>query len=270
MSSDPPPVAVDQYTEEYFLERVGGAEFFRLYGPKVLKPALAYALKRAAVEAGMEALDLGCGRGELLYHLAQKGVHAVGADFAPAALRIARRESKASVVRCDAKRLPFKDASFDRIFFLGVLDHLHDWELETSFKEFARLLRPGGVVLADTCANKDYYKNQTYEFRRGWAHRLGLKAPSPPRSEEDRTLHVNEHTQKELKDFFRRIGWRGEIEAKPNEKYLIKELYGDQLPDGFPLRQPAAWKRPIHSWATGGPWKKYFAREWFCKVAPQT
>lgn len=63
MSSDPPPVAVDQYTEEYFLERVGGAEFFRLYGPKVLKPALAYALKRAAVEAGMEALDLGCGRG---------------------------------------------------------------------------------------------------------------------------------------------------------------------------------------------------------------
>jgi SAM-dependent methyltransferase len=269
MSSDPRPVEVDQYTEEYFLERVGGAEFFRLYGPRIVKPALAYALHRADLKEGMTALDMGCGRGELLYQLNQRGVAAVGADFAPAALRIARKISQAPVVRCDAKKLPFKSGSFDRIFFLGVLDHLHDWELESGFAEFKRLLKPGGCVLADTCANKDYYKYRSYEFRRCWAKRLGLNEPSPPRSDEDRTLHVNEHDRKDLEKFFLKIGWRGDIEAKPNEKYLVKELYGDQLPDGFPLKSPSTWKRAYHRAAFSGPWKKYLAREWFCKVSPQ-
>ena len=270
MSSEPTSVPAEQYTEEYFLERVGGAEFFRLFGPKVLKPALAYALQRSDVAAGMTALDLGCGRGELLYHLRQKGVKAIGADFAPAALRIARRTAQAPVVRCDAKKLPFRDRSLDRIFFLGVLDHLHDWELKSCFAEFARVLKPGGLVLADTCTNKDYYKNRSYELRKRWAANLGLKEPSPPRSDEDRALHVNEHDERDLLGFFPRIGWRGEIEAKPNEKHLLRALYGDRLPEGFPLKSPTALKAACHGLLFAGPWKKYFAREWFCRLSPQT
>src|SRR5690349_19407230 len=112
MSSEPKSVGSEEYPEDYFLERVGGAEFYRRYGPKVLKPALQFALKRSGLAKGMTALDLGCGRGELLYHLSQEGVRAVGADFAPAALAIARKTTGASVVRCDAKELPFRDASF--------------------------------------------------------------------------------------------------------------------------------------------------------------
>ncbi len=269
MSSDPKPVDAEQYTEDYFLERVGGAEFFRLYGPDVMKPALAYAFKEAGLRKGMTALDVGCGRGELLFHLKKEGVEAIGADVAPAALSIAARTAKAPVVRCDAKKLPFADGSFDRIFFLGVLDHLHDWELEKTFSEFARVLKPEGVVLADTCTNTDYYKNLTFEARRSWARRLGLKEPMAPRSEEDENLHVNEHNGRRLREFFEKIGWRGEITPKPNEKYLLRELYGDHLPDRFPMKRPSAWKSLYHGCVFRGPWKKHLARAWFCRLSPK-
>ncbi|MBI3551466.1 MAG: class I SAM-dependent methyltransferase [Elusimicrobia bacterium] len=268
MSSERPPVPAEEYTEDYFLERVGGAEFFKLYGARVLKPALAYALSRSGVEGGMTALDLGCGRGELLHHLQRRGVRALGADFAPAALALARKTSSSPVVCCDAKRLPFKDNSFDRIFFLGVLDHLHDWELEACFEEFKRTLKPGGVVLADTCANTDYHKTLSYEARKRWARRLGLSEPSAPRSDEDETLHVNEHGERQLTRFFERIRWRGEIEARPNEKYLVREMYAAELPAGFPLRMAPLWKQALFRCAFHGPWKKYLARSWFCKVSP--
>jgi len=46
--------------------------------------------------------------------------------------------------RCEATALPFEDDSFDLVFGHAVLHHLPD--LEGSFAEFRRVLRPGGVV----------------------------------------------------------------------------------------------------------------------------
>ena len=258
----------EEYTEEYFLRNCGGAEFYRLYGARVLKPVAAYALKRADLKKGMKALDMGCGRGELLFHLITLGVEATGADSAPAALKLAAETSSAKLVRCDAKRLPFAAESFDRIFFLGVIDHLSNRELEQAFSEFKRVLKPGGFVLANTCTNKQYYKRLSYQARRSLALHLGLKEPSPPRSSEDETLHINEHNQRELEEFFSEIGWRGEIEPRPNDKYALRELYGDNLPDKFPLKPAPYWKQAYLKCVFSGPLKKYLAREFFCKLSP--
>lgn len=264
----PDPVSAEHYTEQYYLESCGGAEFFRLYGPKVVKPLQAYALKRAELAPGMKALEVGCGRGELLYQLGEKGVLGVGVDYAAPALRLAARTAKALVALCDAKRLPFRDRSFERIFFLGVMDHLHDWELEACFREFRRTLKPGGFVLANTCTNKQYYKNLSYGLRKALARLLGLKEPSPPRSSEDRVLHVNEHDEKNLSEFFRRIGWKAEIEPRPNDKYFLHELYGRPLPEKFPLKPAPAWKSLYLRLAFRGPLKRYLARELFCRLSP--
>jgi SAM-dependent methyltransferase len=46
---------------------------------------------------------------------------------------------------CDAAALPFEDASFDLVLGHAVLHHLP--ELDRSFAEFLRVLRPGGIVL---------------------------------------------------------------------------------------------------------------------------
>lgn len=259
---------VQACSEDYFLERVGGAEFFKLYGPRVVKPVMAYALKRAALEPGLRALDAGCGRGEILYQLRGQGVEAVGIDIADAALKIAADTTGVPVLKAKAGRLPFKGRSFDRVFFLGVLDHLPDEELKACFSEFKRVLKPGGFVLANTCTNTEYHKNLSYASRRRLAALLGLKEPEAPGTSEDQALHVNEHSQADLERFLRCIRWGGEIEPRPNEKCLVRELYGEPLPADFPLKPAAAWKRLLVSLVFRGPLKRFLAREFFCKISP--
>jgi len=205
MSADrsaPAPVDPAHYTEDYFLEDVGGAEFYRLYGPRVVSPVLAYALSKARLEPGMRALDIGCGRGEILYQLERKKVSAVG------------------------------------------------------------------FVLANTCTNTEYYKRLTYATRRRLSRALGLKDPSAMRSPQDEKVHVNEHSQKALEDFFARIGWHGEVEARPNNKLFVRELYGENLPPDFPMRPAPRWKTAWARLAFRGPWKRFLAREFFCVVSP--
>jgi SAM-dependent methyltransferase len=268
MKGSEPSVEAGRYTEGYYLSECGGAEFFARYGSGVLKPVLAYAKKRAGLSPGQKALDVGCGRGELLHHLSKEGVLAVGCDYALPALEIARKISQAPVLRCDAKALPFAEKAFDRILFLGVIDHLHDWELEACFREFARVLKPGGFVLANTCTNTDYYKNLTYSLRRRAARTLRLSQPRPPRSAQDEALHVNEHNGSGLRRFFQSIGWEGEIEFRPNERYVIADLYGEVLPEDFPLKAPSFWKSRWHDLSFRWPLRRFLARELFCKVSP--
>jgi len=259
-------MSVEAYTEEYFTESVGGAEFFRLYRGRVVKPAMQLALARADLRSGLSALDAGCGRGELLRQLEERDIAAVGLEPAPPALAIARKTSKAALVRASASRLPFKAGSFDRIFFLGVLDHLADADLSACFEEFARVLRPGGFVLANTCVNTEYYKTRTYGARRAVAKALGLKEPAPPRSSEDQAVHVNEHCAADLERFFSRLGWRANIEHRPNDKLVVNELYGPRPPVDLPLRAAGPVKRLIHAALFRGPLKRLLARELFCRL----
>lgn len=267
------PVPSGSYTENYFLESCGGAEFYEKYGPRVPKPALAYALKRADMKEGMRVLDIGCGRGEILYHAKRAGALPVGTDYAEAALSLAAKAAGCPVLRCDAKSLPFPDGIFDRIFFIGVMDHLHDWELERCFLEMRRVLRPGGFVLIHTCVNRRYFKALTYNARRGLVRVLNtlgapLKEPQPPRSGEDKALHVNEHSEGDLAAFFAKIGWKCRIEPVPGHKHLVRELYGETPEEGLPIRPAPAWKSALTAWALKTPLKDILAREFFVEARP--
>jgi SAM-dependent methyltransferase len=56
-------------------------------------------------------------------------------------------------VRCDATELPFGDASFDLVLGHAVLHHLPD--LDAAFREFRRVLRPGGALVF--CGEPSHY-----------------------------------------------------------------------------------------------------------------
>ncbi|MBI4617796.1 MAG: class I SAM-dependent methyltransferase [Planctomycetes bacterium] len=95
---------------------------------------------------GQCVLDLGCGEGELSVALARRGARVVSVDLARAGLALARRRAGASeatltAVCASVHRLPFPDASFDRVAGSRVLHHL---ELAPAAEEVRRVLAPGG------------------------------------------------------------------------------------------------------------------------------
>jgi SAM-dependent methyltransferase len=106
---------------------------------------------------GDRILDLGCGGGRHAFEAARRGAHVVAADLDLAELKEVRQLFEAmddqgelegggtgAPVGADALRLPFPDASFDRIIASEVFEHIPD---DTAAAvELARVLRPGGTM----------------------------------------------------------------------------------------------------------------------------
>ena len=100
------------------------------------------------------ALDVGCGTGDLTRLSARHNAaaHVVGADFTGPMLAVAGRRtrgrpegSRISYARASALGLPFRTGSFDLVqsaFLVRNLPRLH-----SAFREFRRVLRPGGTLL---------------------------------------------------------------------------------------------------------------------------
>jgi SAM-dependent methyltransferase len=101
---------------------------------------------------GVETLEVGCGQGTLVNHLAPKGAVITGVDMSEGSLARAlagARElghaDRVRLLRADAERLPFADASFDAAISSGVLHHTPD--TRRGIAEIHRVLRPGGRVV---------------------------------------------------------------------------------------------------------------------------
>jgi SAM-dependent methyltransferase len=111
-------------------------------------------------------LDLGCGLGHQVAELRGRGYRVVGVDASRGLLRAARRGG-ASVLSGDALRLPFRDASLDFVYAVGVLHHLPGTGAQAAAaREIARVLRPGGcfVVQETNTRNPLFRFYMTYVF----------------------------------------------------------------------------------------------------------
>jgi len=96
-------------------------------------------------------LDVGCGAGFLSNTLAQQGHRLTGIDLSPKSLEVAKAYDQTQTVQyqtADACSLPFKDAQFEAVCAMDLLEHVEN--PNQVIAESARVLKPGGLLFFHT------------------------------------------------------------------------------------------------------------------------
>src|SRR5438309_4100980 len=151
-----PPDVVKQEVAAHWNRRAPG--FDADFGHSIRTPAERAAWDRildlvVPARGKLDALDVGCGTGFLVFELAARGHLVTGVDFAPAMIAEARRKAadRALAVRleeADAEQLPFSAGSFDLVISRHLL-----WTLphpQAAIDEWIRILRADGrLVVVD-------------------------------------------------------------------------------------------------------------------------
>ena len=151
-------------------------------------------------------LDVGCGNG---MHTLKAGEHCreiIGIDYSTESLNLALRlaeRSRVTNVRfqeadLEGNPLPFPEASFDKVLFLDVIEHLN--EREKVLKEIKRVLKLEGILLL-TAPNRDTTWKRLQR-------KTGLSSFADPD-------HKIEYSQAELIEEVSRMGFRLQGEPMP-------------------------------------------------------
>lgn len=100
------------------------------------------------------AVDLGCGTGANVVHLASIGFEAVGVDFSEVAIRKARTRATSAGVDASfligdltAETIAGLEGPFDFLMDFGTLDDLRGEAREAMAETVTRLSRPGSIFL---------------------------------------------------------------------------------------------------------------------------
>jgi demethylmenaquinone methyltransferase / 2-methoxy-6-polyprenyl-1,4-benzoquinol methylase len=107
-----------------------------------------WAMRRHGLKPGMQHLDVACGTG-LVAVAASKilgGAETITCvDPSDGMLQVAQKKLAARFVKSGGEAMPLPDNTYDFLTLGYALRHFGD--LETAFREFRRVLKPGGKVL---------------------------------------------------------------------------------------------------------------------------
>lgn len=108
------------------------------------------------LRAGDRVLDVGCGKGYLLYELAQvvPGLEIAGIDVSAYALEHAKEEVRSSLRLGTAAELPYADKEFDLVVSLGTLHNLGIADLWSALREIERVRRRDAYVMVESYRNE--------------------------------------------------------------------------------------------------------------------
>ncbi len=116
--------------------------------------------------APVSILDAGCGAGHLVEILARDGCQAAGIDLSPAMIgaaqaRLAQAGLAADLRVADLAATGFPDAAFDAVACITSLEWVPD--PAAALAEFARLLRPRGVLLVGILSALSPIRSSAYK-----------------------------------------------------------------------------------------------------------
>ncbi len=141
------------------------------------------ALKRSGLSEGNVLLDVACGPGTVsacAQQIVGKTGRVVGLDPSLGMVTEAQKQGVSTVLQGKAEYLPFPDSIFDFISMGYALRHVTD--LTLTFKEYFRVLKPGGQLLILEIARPDSflpYQVSRIFFKQivPWMAYLGTKNP---------------------------------------------------------------------------------------------
>lgn len=139
-----------QFPERYFTYIVG-ADVARKLAPWLTR--------------GTSVLDYGCGVGYLIPHLAGLGQRVTGADLSAESVRVANERLKGTAHFEGAftvGELRERDARFDAVICVEVIEHLYDAQLDAALADMRRFVKPGGVIILTTPHDEDLRKSYVY------------------------------------------------------------------------------------------------------------
>ena len=191
--------------------------------------------------SSLRLLDAGCGTGSYTVALRRYAGTIDAVDLNPSMLGVARSKldgapgCPVALHEAGIDALPFEDASFDAVMVNQVLHHLPDaphdgWPtLRRVLREFARVLRPGGAAIINTCSHE--------QLRRGWWH-----AALVPDAVE---TMLRRHADTEVL-----AGLLAEAGLAPQGRFVPSDavLQGDAYFDGRGPLDPA-WRRGDSLWS---------------------
>jgi protein-L-isoaspartate(D-aspartate) O-methyltransferase len=120
--------------------------------------------KHYDLKAGDRILDVGCGKGFLLYDLTQAvpGVEVRGIDISDYAIQEAKEEVRPFLQVGHANALPFPERSFDLILSINTLHNLECFDLDRALREIERVGRLNKYVVVESYRNEEEKTNLLY------------------------------------------------------------------------------------------------------------
>ena len=121
-------------------------------------------VERYGIKAGDKILDVGCGKGFLLYDftLVVPGVEIYGIDISQYAIRNAKEEVKDRLRVGNATSLPWPDKSFDFVYSIQTLHNLHCYDLDAALREIERVGRKNKYICVESYRNETEKANLLY------------------------------------------------------------------------------------------------------------
>jgi SAM-dependent methyltransferase len=157
-------------------------------------------------------LDVGCGVGRHCTYLAGRGFRVAGMDISPSGIKLTQEACAERNIPFDGRvsdmaTLPWPDATFDAALSTSTIHHQLRADMERSFAEIRRVLKPGGLVLVDfPSANGDDYRRLRDEVAAGQTREVEPNTfvderPAPPGGDEFLPHHYS--TEADVRDLLR-------------------------------------------------------------------
>ncbi|MBT4888557.1 MAG: class I SAM-dependent methyltransferase [Rhodospirillales bacterium] len=134
------------------------------YMPGRWAPVAQAMIDHYGIKAGDKILDIGCGKGFLLYEISLlvPDVEIYGIDISSYAIKNAKEEVKKQLQIGNANHLPFSDNFFDLVFSITTLHNLHNYDLDKALREMERVGKKNKYLCVESYRNEEEKANLLY------------------------------------------------------------------------------------------------------------